>query len=77
MAQKLLRKGYKEVFALRGGWDAWVAAEYPLEKRDPLPGEEGAEEPEASPGDEEEPEPSESDDEAETGSEESSETKDK
>jgi len=66
VAQKLLRKGYKEVFALRGGWDEWVAAEYPLEKRDPLPGEEEAEEPEALP-----------DEEAEDAKEESSETEDK
>ena len=48
MAQKLLQKGYKKVFALKGGWDEWVDSEYPLEKRDPLPGEEQSEELETS-----------------------------
>jgi rhodanese-related sulfurtransferase len=30
-AQTLSQKGYARVFALRGGFDAWVASEYPVE----------------------------------------------
>ena len=48
MAQKLIKKGYTKVFALRGGWNEWLAAEYPLEKRDLLPEEQEAGETETS-----------------------------
>jgi rhodanese-related sulfurtransferase len=33
VAQKLLDKGYKEVYALKGGWKEWDAAGYPTEKK--------------------------------------------
>jgi 3-mercaptopyruvate sulfurtransferase SseA len=44
VAQRLLKKGYKKVFALKGGWNEWIEAEYPVEKRDPLPEEKPEEE---------------------------------
>jgi rhodanese-related sulfurtransferase len=33
VAQILRQAGYPRVFALRGGFDAWVAAEYPVEEK--------------------------------------------
>jgi rhodanese-related sulfurtransferase len=33
VAQILTNKGYPRVFALRGGFDAWVASSYPLEEK--------------------------------------------
>ena len=33
VAQILKKNRYSRVFALRGGFDAWVAAEYPLETK--------------------------------------------
>lgn len=33
VAQVLNEKGYPRVFALRGGFDAWVASEYPVEEK--------------------------------------------
>jgi len=42
LAQKLIQKGYTKVFALKGGWNAWFKAEYPVEKRDLLPEEQEA-----------------------------------
>jgi rhodanese-related sulfurtransferase len=32
-AEKLKENGYSRIFALRGGFDAWVAAGYPLETK--------------------------------------------
>jgi rhodanese-related sulfurtransferase len=29
----LIEKGYKNVYALKGGWDAWVKAGGPTEKK--------------------------------------------
>jgi rhodanese-related sulfurtransferase len=31
VAQKLIEKGYSKVYALQGGWDDWVKADYPTE----------------------------------------------
>jgi rhodanese-related sulfurtransferase len=33
VAQKLRENGYKNAFALRGGFNAWAAAGYPLEEK--------------------------------------------
>ena len=33
VAKSLMEKGYSRVFALRGGFDAWVAAGYPIEMK--------------------------------------------
>lgn len=33
MAQRLLAEGYKNVYALKGGWNEWVRAGYPVEKK--------------------------------------------
>jgi len=33
IAELLSAKGYPRVFALRGGFDAWVATEYPVETK--------------------------------------------
>jgi len=33
VAKSLMEKGYSRVFALRGGFDAWVAAGYPIETK--------------------------------------------
>ena len=33
VAQKLTEKGFPRAFALRGGFDAWVAAGYPVEQK--------------------------------------------
>ena len=34
MALELRARGWSEVYALRGGYDAWVAAGYPVEPRE-------------------------------------------
>jgi len=31
VAQKLIKKGFDRVFALQGGWQAWLEADYPVE----------------------------------------------
>lgn len=33
VARQLTEKGYNRVFALRGGFDAWIAAGYPAERK--------------------------------------------
>ena len=33
VVQTLMAKGHPRVFAIRGGFDAWVAAEYPVEEK--------------------------------------------
>jgi rhodanese-related sulfurtransferase len=33
VAQKLMAKGYGNVYALKGGWKEWVNAGYPVEKK--------------------------------------------
>jgi 3-mercaptopyruvate sulfurtransferase SseA len=33
LALKLMGLGYKKVYALKGGWKAWDAAGYPVEKK--------------------------------------------
>jgi len=33
MARKLIAKGYKKVYALKGGWREWLEAEYPVEAK--------------------------------------------
>jgi len=33
VAQLLTEKGYPRAFALRGGFDAWIAAGYPTETK--------------------------------------------
>jgi rhodanese-related sulfurtransferase len=33
LAQKLLERGYRQVWALRGGFDAWRNAGYPVESK--------------------------------------------
>jgi 3-mercaptopyruvate sulfurtransferase SseA len=33
MAQNLMKMGYSEVFALKGGWHEWNDAKYPVEKK--------------------------------------------
>jgi len=33
MAQELAKRGYERVFALKGGWAAWVKAGYPVETK--------------------------------------------
>jgi rhodanese-related sulfurtransferase len=30
-AQQLVEKGFKKVYALKGGWHEWFRAEYPTE----------------------------------------------
>jgi len=30
----LIKKGYKSVYALKGGWAEWELAEYPVEPKD-------------------------------------------
>jgi rhodanese-related sulfurtransferase len=32
VAQQLIRKGYKNVYALKGGWLDWEKAKYPVEQ---------------------------------------------
>jgi rhodanese-related sulfurtransferase len=33
VALRFIEKGYTKVFALKGGWDEWVKAEFPTEKK--------------------------------------------
>jgi len=33
VAQILLGKGFRKVFALKGGWNAWEKAGYPVEPK--------------------------------------------
>ena len=33
MALKLIKMGYKNAFALKGGWWEWVGAGYPVEPK--------------------------------------------
>jgi rhodanese-related sulfurtransferase len=33
MAQKLVKKGYARVYALKGGWHEWYRAKFPVEEK--------------------------------------------
>ncbi len=33
MARQFISLGYTKVFALKGGWDEWVKAKYPVEPK--------------------------------------------
>jgi rhodanese-related sulfurtransferase len=33
VAQELILLGYKNVYALKGGWDEWLAAGFPTEAK--------------------------------------------
>jgi rhodanese-related sulfurtransferase len=33
VAQKLIGMGFKNVYALKGGWKEWSEANYPMEKK--------------------------------------------
>jgi rhodanese-related sulfurtransferase len=33
VAQKLEKAGFGQVFVLKGGWDSWVEAGYPVEPK--------------------------------------------
>jgi 3-mercaptopyruvate sulfurtransferase SseA len=33
VAQELIDMGFPKVFALKGGWKAWVNSKYPTEKK--------------------------------------------
>jgi 3-mercaptopyruvate sulfurtransferase SseA len=33
VAQKFIEIGFKKVYALKGGWQEWVNAQYPTEKK--------------------------------------------
>ena len=33
VAQKLIANGYKKVYALKGGWNEWYDAKYPVEPK--------------------------------------------
>jgi rhodanese-related sulfurtransferase len=33
MAQKLMDKGFSDVYALKGGWREWFRAKYPVDPR--------------------------------------------
>lgn len=33
MAQKIMEKGFTKVYVLRGGWEEWLNANYPTEKK--------------------------------------------
>ncbi|MBF0404556.1 MAG: hypothetical protein HQL00_11370 [Nitrospirae bacterium] len=35
MAQILLQMGYTKVYALKGGWNEWEKAQYPVESKVP------------------------------------------
>jgi len=36
LARKLSALGYSRVFILKGGWDEWLMANYPVEEKSPL-----------------------------------------
>ncbi|RLC09631.1 MAG: hypothetical protein DRI24_21485 [Deltaproteobacteria bacterium] len=36
MARRLLSKGYHRVYVLKGGWDAWLISNFPVEEKSPL-----------------------------------------
>jgi hypothetical protein len=38
VAQKLMDKGFTKAYALKGGWNEWLKANYPTEKKCPFPG---------------------------------------
>ena len=33
LAKLLIRKGYTKVYVLKGGWEEWLKAKYPIEKK--------------------------------------------
>jgi len=33
VAQKFIEKGYTKVYALKGGWNEWVKAGYPVDSK--------------------------------------------
>jgi rhodanese-related sulfurtransferase len=33
VAQQFIKKGYAKVYALKGGWDEWEKAKFPLENK--------------------------------------------
>jgi 3-mercaptopyruvate sulfurtransferase SseA len=33
LAFRLKQNGYEKVYALKGGWQAWVNAEYPVQEK--------------------------------------------
>jgi 3-mercaptopyruvate sulfurtransferase SseA len=33
VAQEFLKKGHEKVFALKGGWNAWVGAKLPTQEK--------------------------------------------
>jgi rhodanese-related sulfurtransferase len=33
VALQMMEKGYTKVYALKGGWDEWVKAKFPTEKK--------------------------------------------
>jgi 3-mercaptopyruvate sulfurtransferase SseA len=33
VAQELIKRGFKKVFALKGGWNEWDQAKYPTERK--------------------------------------------
>jgi rhodanese-related sulfurtransferase len=33
LAQEMMKKGYKKVYALKGGWTEWASAKYPVEPK--------------------------------------------
>jgi rhodanese-related sulfurtransferase len=33
VAQELIETGFTKVYALKGGWNEWYKAEYPVEKK--------------------------------------------
>jgi rhodanese-related sulfurtransferase len=33
VAQKFMDKGYTKVYALKGGWDEWEKAKYPVDSK--------------------------------------------
>jgi rhodanese-related sulfurtransferase len=33
VARKLMELGYTRVYALKGGWNEWKSADYPVEKK--------------------------------------------
>jgi rhodanese-related sulfurtransferase len=36
VALQLIGKGYKKVYALKGGWTEWESAKYPVEPKDKI-----------------------------------------